>query len=178
MIAAFWISFAVLVLDALTKGCVAAFLPYDKAVTLIPGVLRFSNVSNEGMAFGLLADKRWIFMAATVVLCLCLAAVMIWVKGYTKMVYVSFSFILGGGLGNLIDRLVCFGRYDEPASVVDFVDFCAFPNVWKWTFNVADIAVCVGVGLLVVYLVFFERKAKKAGYQTIWLDSIRDRFES
>ena len=72
----------------------------------------------------------------------------------------ALSMIIGGGIGNMIDRV--FLGY-----VVDFLDFCAFPNLWIWVFNVADAFVCVGAGMLILYLVlemvkdFKTEKAKK-----------------
>ena len=78
--------------------------------------------------------------------------------------------IFGGGLGNLVDRIVSFGPYDMGKCVVDFIDFCAFPELWKWTFNVADMGVCIGVGLLVVYLLFMDKKAYRAGHKAVLYD--------
>ncbi|MBQ3792595.1 MAG: signal peptidase II, partial [Clostridia bacterium] len=72
---------------------------------------------------------------------------------------VSISLILGGGIGNMIDRI--FRGY-----VVDFLDFCAFPKIWNYVFNVADACVCVGVALLVLALILGEvrnAKEKKKG---------------
>ncbi|MBQ3160446.1 MAG: signal peptidase II [Clostridia bacterium] len=63
--------------------------------------------------------------------------------------------VLGGGIGNMIDRIF----YGE---VVDFLDFCAFPELWSWIFNLADSFVCVGVGLLIIYYVLSEIKHYKA----------------
>ena len=58
----------------------------------------------------------------------------------------GLALIIGGGIGNMIDRVV-YGY------VVDFLDFCAFPTLWKWVFNVADACVCVGAGMVMLYLV-------------------------
>jgi hypothetical protein len=53
---------------------------------------------------------------------------------------------IGGGIGNMIDR-IAYG------TVVDFIDFCAFPELWMWIFNGADSFVCVGAALLVIYYI-------------------------
>ena len=53
--------------------------------------------------------------------------------------------VLGGGVGNMIDRI--FLGY-----VIDFLDFCAFPNLWMWVFNVADAFVCIGAAIVVLSL--------------------------
>ena len=68
--------------------------------------------------------------------------------------YTATSMVLGGGIGNMIDR-VAYGY------VVDFIDFCAFPSLWKWIFNGADSFVCVGAGLLMLWFVLAEVRAAK-----------------
>ena len=69
--------------------------------------------------------------------------------------------IVGGGIGNMIDRIFN-GDVIGNGVVVDFIDFCAFPNLWMWIFNGADSFVCVGVGLFVIYYIRSEIKAAKA----------------
>ena len=64
----------------------------------------------------------------------------------SKLLRTGLSLIIGGGIGNMIDR-VAYGY------VVDFLDFCAFPDLWMWVFNVADACVCVGAGIVVLYLI-------------------------
>ena len=84
-------------------------------------------------------------------------------KGYARMVYVSMAFALGGGIGNMIDR-IAYGY------VIDYVDFYPIP-AWIWVFNLADAAICVGVVLFAVYLLFFEKKAKAAGKKAVFDDT-------
>ena len=163
MIIPILIALAVTAGDIVTKLLVAGRLPFGADVPVINGVLRFTNVSNPGMAFGLLGSSRWIFISLSVVLLTALGIVFVKERNYAKCVYVFFALIFGGGLGNLIDRVVSFGVYDAPGSVVDFIDFCAFPDLWKWTFNVADAGVTVGVFLFIGYLLFFEKKAYEHG---------------
>ena len=85
--------------------------------------------------------------------------------------YIPVSMIAGGGVGNLIDRLF-YGESFGNGLVVDFLDFCAFPDLWHWIFNVADAFVVVGAGIVFVYLIGEiikegkEEKRKKAQPQT------------
>ena len=65
----------------------------------------------------------------------------------------ALALIIGGGIGNMIDR-VAYG------FVVDFIDFCAF-DFWKWVFNIADSAVCVGAGMFILYLILDTVKELK-----------------
>ncbi|MBR4013794.1 MAG: signal peptidase II, partial [Clostridia bacterium] len=73
----------------------------------------------------------------------------------------AMSMIIAGGIGNMIDRVAL-------GYVIDFLDFCAFPTLWMWVFNVADVCVCVGGGLLVLWLIismvadYKKEKAAKA----------------
>jgi signal peptidase II len=73
---------------------------------------------------------------------------------------VALSLIIGGGIGNMIDR-IAYG------FVVDFIDFCLF-DFWVWVFNIADAAVCVGAGLFILELILelvAEYRKKKNGVQ-------------
>ncbi len=153
--------------DIVTKLYIAQNYSLYEYTELIPGVLNITNVSNDGIAFGMLDDSRWLFMLATGVLVVALAAFVFFAKGYHKLIYTSAGLVLGGGIGNFIDRIVSFGRFDEPKCVVDFIDFCAFPELWMWTFNIADVAVCVGAGLFVLYLIAFDKKAFESGKKAV-----------
>ena len=133
---------AVVLFDQISKLLVLTYL-FEGQVELIPGILRFTYVENRGMAFGLLADHRWVFLVASVV--------GIGLMGFYLFRYVtrglsrvSLALVIGGGIGNMIDRV-------RLGFVVDFIDFCAF-DFWIWVFNVADAAVCVGAALFVLDL--------------------------
>ena len=134
----------VIAVDQVSKLLVLEFL-YNGHVTLIPGVLDFTYLENRGMAFGLLADHRWVFILLSVV---GMGAIGFYLFRYgkTRLTRIALALILGGGVGNMIDRL-------RLGFVVDFIDFCAFPTIWMWVFNVADAAVCVGAALFLVDLV-------------------------
>lgn len=132
--------------DFATKQLVLAFLDKDEPFYLIDGILRFSYVENRGAAFGMLDEHRWVFMVISTVAIAGIIFYMVKFKPQSKLMCISLSLIAGGGIGNMIDR-VAYGY------VVDFIDFCAFPNLWMWVFNVADACVCIGAGLMILYLV-------------------------
>ena len=134
---------AVILVDQISKILVLAYL-YEEQIDLIEGVLRFTYVENRGMAFGLLADHRWIFLICSVV-GIGLIAFYLFRYVHRNLSRVSLALIIGGGIGNMIDRL-------RLGFVVDFIDFCAF-DFWVWVFNVADAAVCVGAALFVLDLI-------------------------
>ena len=70
---------------------------------------------------------------------------------------IILTLLIAGGIGNMIDRCTI-------GVVTDFIDFCAFPNLWKWIFNIADCAVTIGGGMMFVWLIWsiiVEIKNKK-----------------
>ena len=144
----------VIALDQVTKALVLNFL-YEGQVVLIPGVLDFTYVENRGMAFGLLSDHRWVFMVLSV---LGIALVGFYLYRYVRSTLgrVSLALIIGGGIGNMIDRI-------SLGFVVDFIDFCLF-DFWVWVFNVADAAVCVGAALFALDLILEAVKDYKKSH--------------
>ena len=144
----------VIALDQISKALVLNFL-YEGQVVLIPGVLNFTYVENRGMAFGLLADHRWVFMVLSV---LGIALVGFYLYRYVRSTLgrVSLALIIGGGIGNMIDRI-------SLGFVVDFIDFCLF-DFWVWVFNVADAAVCVGAALFALDLIHETVKEYKKSH--------------
>ncbi|MBQ2758035.1 MAG: signal peptidase II [Clostridia bacterium] len=140
MILAACIIVLVVLLDQISKLLVLTYL-YEGRVVLIKGILNFTYVENRGMAFGLLADKRWVFIVLSVV---GIGLLCFYLFRYVRrpLSRVGLALIVGGGIGNMIDRV-------RLGFVVDFIDFCAF-DFWVWVFNVADAAVCVGAALFVL----------------------------
>lgn len=150
-----WLYFLIIVgvvaLDQASKWLVLLNMELHESVPLIQDVLHFTYVRNPGAAFGSFSGARWIFLVISVV---GIAAVLFYlVKFKPKEWYMSIplSMIAGGGIGNMIDRLF-YGESFGNGTVVDFIDFCAFPRLWHWIFNVADIFVVVGAFTLFVYL--------------------------
>ena len=146
------------VLDQLTKWLTVINLDLGESVPVIEGFFNFKYVRNEGAAFGSFSapDQRWIFMSISTI-AIILLSIYLWKnRDGSKLLCVALSFIVGGGIGNMIDR-IAYGY------VVDMIDFCLF-DFWKWIFNVADAFVCVGAGLVMLALVLDiikESKKKK-----------------
>lgn len=115
-------------------------------MAIIPGVLNFRLVLNDGMALGLLDDARWVFMTLSSVAIVAILVYMFWKKPKNKLLLIALTLVTGGGIGNMIDRIWL-------GYVVDFIDFCAFPKLWMWTFNVADSCVTVGACVLALWMI-------------------------
>ena len=134
------------VLDQVSKILVENFLQPVGSITLIDGVFRFTYVRNKGAAFGMLSDNRWVFMIISTVAIIAMLIYLWKFRPKSLWACAAISMIIGGGIGNMIDRV-------RLGYVIDFLDFCAFPNLWVWVFNVADAFVCVGGGILFVWCV-------------------------
>lgn len=153
-----WILIAEIVgivgLDQLTKWLTVHHLELYESFPLWEDVLHFTYVRNEGMAFGMLDNRRWIFMTFSAVAIVALAVYLFRFRPKSKWLQVSIAMIIGGGIGNMIDRI--FLGY-----VIDFIDFTLIDFA---VFNVADSFVCVGAGILIVYLLIdLIRDEIKAG---------------
>ena len=146
MLAFFAIVFGVVFLDQLTKCLAIIFLKGNESAIFIDNVLKFTYIENTGAAFGMLSDHRWVFLLISSIAIIGITIYMIKWRPKNKLAYVAISFIVGGGIGNMIDR-ICLGY------VVDFIDFYAFPKIWSYIFNVADSFVCVGAGMFILYLI-------------------------
>jgi signal peptidase II len=137
------------------------------SVDVIKGVFRFTYVENKGAAFGMLADNRWVFMILSTVAIVALLIYLWRFRPDSKFACFSIALIIAGGIGNMIDRVAL-------GYVIDFIDFCAFPNLWQWVFNMADAYVCVGGGMLVVWLIISmvkDYKAEKAAKTSVAKES-------
>lgn len=158
-------------LDQLTKYLVVANMELYESVEVIPGIFNFTYIQNDGAAFGSLDDQRWIFMILSSVAIVGIFVFLFWKKPQDKLMLASLILISSGGIGNMIDRIAL-------GYVIDFIDFCAFPTIWKWVFNVADSCVCIGAGLLILWLVLDiirEHKAEKAEKARIAASNVEEK---
>jgi signal peptidase II len=141
-------------LDQLTKILVLNFMELGQSIKLIPNVLNLTYIQNRGAAFGMLSEHRWVFMIISTV---AIIGIIVYLFGFCKermLVKVGLATIIGGGIGNMIDR-TAYG------FVVDMIDFCLF-DFWVWIFNVADACVCVGAGIVMLGIILdLIKEAKK-----------------
>ena len=152
---------AVILLDQFTKNLAVEHLKPIDTVPVIPDALHLTYVTNYGAAFGMLADHRWVFLAVSTVAIILMAAYLYYKRDEHILLGISMSFIIGGGIGNMIDRTLM-------GYVVDFVDFRLINFA---VFNVADIFVCVGCGMMFLWLFKFaefddEKKTAKQEPET------------
>lgn len=152
----FLIALSVLLLDRISKWVIAGKIGLHDSIQVIPGCFRITHVENTGAAFGLFADSPSQWKIALLVLfsviALVIVAALLWRNSHAMTsTGVGLSLILGGALGNLWDRLI-HGR------VVDFLLFYIGQYQWP-AFNVADSAIVVGAGLLVIEILYSSSPA-------------------
>ena len=143
------ITFTIIIIDQLTKYIAVAKLKIYEAVTVMP-MFNFTLMHNEGAAFSFLSDaggwQRWFFTAVSLIVSVLLVVWIKKLKAEEKVQALAFSLILGGAIGNLIDRV-------RLGYVVDFID--VYYNTAHWpAFNIADSAITIGVIVLIVDTVF------------------------
>ncbi len=130
-----------IVADRVSKVICRQYLRPLGSIPVIKGVFHLTYVENTGAAFGMLQGNTW-FLILTSVLVSTVVAYLIWkVKPENRYVKISLALILGGALGNLVDRVLL-------GYVVDFLDF----RIWP-VFNIADSCVVVGAILLGYFVV-------------------------
>ncbi|MBQ8894093.1 MAG: signal peptidase II [Clostridia bacterium] len=146
----YWIilSIVLVLIDQLTKFWIVKTIPINDSKVLISDFFSLTHVRNTGAAFGMLSNQRWIFMLFTSVVLI--AAMVALCSGRVKNHWgvISLSLIIGGGVGNMIDRI----------ALGEVVDFFAF-NFWGYqfaVFNVADVFVCCGTAILAFYIFFSQ----------------------
>jgi signal peptidase II len=150
----FFIAFIVLLMDQATKSIVARSLPLHDTIAVIPGFFSISHVLNPGAAFSLFADSGsqyttpgLIFFSVVV---LSVVSTMLWRAGHTFTAGgVALALIMGGALGNLLDRI-------RIGSVIDFLMFNIGSYHWP-DFNVADSAIVIG-SLLLISDIFMSKE--------------------
>jgi len=153
------VSLAVLVLDQWTKGIVTRFFEVHQSRSVIEGFFDITYVRNSGAAFGLFASvdssvKAILLNSVAILVFVVVSAYALRSSHTSVRLQIGFALILGGAVGNLLDR-VRFGY------VVDFLDFFVSGHHWP-AFNVADSAICVGVGLLFLDMLRGEEEPKAA----------------
>lgn len=151
-----WATIGIIVSDQITKAMVNSALGLYDSVTVIPGLLDLVHVRNEGVAFGLLNNTDLPYKTAitTLLAVTALAGIALYARQLQSREWVArlgLAFILGGAIGNLIDRV-------RQGYVLDFVD--VYWNAWHfWAFNVADAAITIGAILVFVDLLLVRSHA-------------------
>jgi len=135
--------FLITLFDQITKIWVETKMNLMESIPIIKGVFHITYILNPNSAFGILRFPNTVFVVVTIlVILLIIFLLRKKITPENKLVFFSLIFILGGSLGNMIDRL-------RVGSVIDFLDF----QIWP-IFNIADSALNIGLFMLIIYFLF------------------------
>ena len=145
------ISILIIAFDQITKILTVKNFHIGQVKEIIPRVLSFTYVRNEGAAFGILQGARVFFIILTVIVLLGAIYYVIKMRPTSRLEKWALCFIAGGAVGNFIDRAL-FG-FVRDFILLEFIDFPVF--------NIADCFVCIGAGLYILYA-FLDMKSKES----------------
>ncbi|MCD7974842.1 MAG: signal peptidase II [Phascolarctobacterium sp.] len=131
------IALLVIIVDQMTKHFVAAHFCVGESIPVISDFFHWTYILNSGAAFGIFEGRRWLFIIIAVVVISVMLLFYRDIRAGDKTLQLGVALFAGGAIGNLIDRMVI-------GLVIDFFDF----RIWP-VFNVADIAICIGIGLII-----------------------------
>lgn len=149
------LSLLVIGLDQWTKWLAELKLNFHEPIPVIEPILNWTLAYNYGAAFSFLADQggwqKWFFAGLSLAMSIFLVIYLTRAPRQAKLLNVGLALILGGAIGNLIDRV-------RIGKVIDFIHV-HYADVWHYPiFNIADIAICIGVAIVVIDMLFFESK--------------------
>ena len=146
------ISVIIFALDVIFKGLVKTHIHLQDKITVIPHFFDLVHVENEGAAFSILDGSKYILIVISIIIMFLLLKYIRDLKKISNLEGIALGLVLGGLLGNLLDRIV-------NSHVVDYLAFNFFGYHFP-VFNLADIAITVGVVLLLITTIIKERKEK------------------
>lgn len=147
------IALLVIALDQLTKWMIVKKMEYGESIEIIENLLYITSHRNRGAAWGILQGQMWFFYIITIAV---IIGIVYYIQKMAKesiLLGVALGLMLGGAIGNFIDRVA-------RQEVVDFVHTYIFSYSFP-VFNVADAALSIGVGLLVIHMFLEEKNAKE-----------------
>ncbi|NSW89970.1 MAG: signal peptidase II [Firmicutes bacterium] len=138
----------IIVFDQASKYIIVKNVEYNSLIPVIDKFFYITYHENKGAAWGILQNRVYIFIPLTIIFSVVMGYILF--KTENKMLKLSLSFVLGGAIGNLIDRV-------SKGSVADFLDFY-FGTYNFPTFNVADSFIVIGTITLAIFILFFYQK--------------------
>jgi signal peptidase II len=147
------IALLVIAFDQLTKWMIVQKMEYGESIEIIENLLYITSHRNRGAAWGILQGQMWFFYIITIAVIIGLVYYIQKMAKESRLLGVALALMLGGAIGNFIDRVA-------RQEVVDFVHTYIFSYSFP-VFNVADAALSIGVGLLVIHMFLEEKNAKE-----------------
>ncbi len=135
----------ILLADQFTKYFIVSNFELSESCDFINGLIDIIYVNNKGGAWGILDGYTWALLSITVIVMIICFTLLVKLGKENKILFWAITFVLFGGIGNMIDRVLRDG------NVVDFLHFEFWPSFP--VFNIADCAIVIGGGLLVLYFI-------------------------
>ncbi|WP_338469888.1 signal peptidase II [Niallia sp. XMNu-256] len=149
----YFIAILIIVFDQLTKWLVIKHMELGESIPIIEGFLYFTSHRNRGAAWGILEGQMWFFYIITVIVIIGIIFYMQKSKDEGALFKWALSLMLGGAIGNFIDRVL-------RQEVVDFIH--TYPFGYNFPiFNIADSSLVIGVALLIIHMFREEKKEKE-----------------
>ena len=145
---------AVLAADQISKAYIAANFTLATSREFIPAILDITYIHNDGGAWGMLGGYTWILLSVTIIIMIVCIALLLKHGSTNKLMFWAITLVLSGGIGNMIDRIFRDGK------VVDFLHLAFMPEFP--VFNIADCAIVIGAGLLILYYLVETVKETRA----------------
>ncbi len=155
----FWLTFLVIFLDQISKYLVRQNLELGRTIYVTPKLFWLTHVQNSGAAFSLSLGSDHLNRIVFLIISSLASMLLIWLILHSrdKVETIAYSLILGGAIGNLIDRLIL-------GAVTDFI-WCDFPDfiMHRWpVFNLADSSIVIAITILIIYSIFGTRPKEKS----------------
>lgn len=147
------IAILIILFDQLTKWIIVKTMDIGERIPIIENALYITSHRNRGAAWGILQNQMWFFYIITVIVIIVLVIYIQKINIRQKLLGIALGLMLGGAIGNFIDRV--FRK-----EVVDFIDTYIFTYNFP-IFNIADSALVIGVILVMIYTLFIEPKQAK-----------------
>ena len=148
-----FITALIITADQISKSLVKSTMTLYDVIPVVPGFFQLIYITNKGMAFGVNLPVGISFFSGISLIIICFLVWILWCERKNNLLMrISLASILGGAIGNLIDRIL-FGK------VIDFFDFMVGDFHW-YIFNIADSAVTVGIILMLFYSFLFKPKVQ------------------
>jgi signal peptidase II len=154
----YFISLIVILLDQLTKWLVVKYMELGESIPLITDFIYLTSHRNRGAAWGILQGQMWFFYIVTIIVIIGIIVFIQRLKDHEKLIGWSLGLMLGGAIGNFIDRVI-------HKEVVDFINTYVFTYDFP-IFNVADSALVIGVGLFFIHTLLEGKQEKEKQHGT------------
>lgn len=140
------LSVCIFILDRLSKLWIVDHMALYESIDIVPHVMSITYILNRGAAFGILENQISFFIAVVALLTVAVAFFWKRIQNFSKLGQTAVALVIGGAMGNVYDRIT-------QSAVVDFINFHFWP-----IFNIADIAITLGVIILMIIILKEEQK--------------------